>query len=77
MYIVMIQNAWGKAESIIEAANIARRQIGRRASQSLPKPRIVFQYDPAKTTKAYVDDMGSLCWFGERPVTIEKVGFSS
>jgi len=73
LYIVMIPNAWGRGETPTEAANVARKEAGKRRSKSMPVPRIVFQYDPAKTTEAYVDEYGALCWLGERPSTVERV----
>jgi len=72
-YIVMIPNHWGRGQTPLEAANVARSVAGKRKGMSMPKPRVVFSYDPEKTTEAYVDEMGRLCWMGEKPNTVETV----
>lgn len=73
MFLVLIPHYWGKAPTALEASNIALAQSGKKKRTTLAKPRIVFEFDPAKTPECYVDDMGALCWTGERPVEIEKV----
>lgn len=73
MHIVIIQNYWGRGETPLQAANAARKVAGKRPAKSMPKPRLVYSYDPAKTTKCYVDDMGALCWLGEKPSLVESV----
>lgn len=74
MLIVVIPNAWGRAETLLQAANIARRQLGKSRGKKLPPQYIAYEYDPAKTPKAYIDDMGALCWEGEKPKEVAKVG---
>jgi len=70
MILVMMQHAWGKGETIDEADKIARREGGHGRKKV---SRIVFHYDPEKTTKTYIDGMGRLCWEGERPLEVERV----
>ena len=73
-FIVMMQNYWGRGDSPIEAANVARKQGGKKPAKRLPKPCLVFSYDPAETPQAYVNEMGYLCWEGKRPAEVERVG---
>lgn len=72
-FIVMIPNHWGRGRTAIEAANVARSVAGKRKGKTMPKPRIVYSYDPKATPTAYIDDMGALCWKGEKPALVEKV----
>jgi hypothetical protein len=67
MFIVVMQNSWGKNETLEAAAKIARNEGGHRGKQK----RIVFKFDAEKTTQVYVDNFGSLCWEGDKPERIE------
>lgn len=74
MFLVIVANAWGRGESALEAANVARRAKGLRKAKTMPRPRLVYAYEPATTEKCFVDDFGSLCWVGVKPALVEKVG---
>jgi hypothetical protein len=67
MYIAMILNYWGRGATPVDALNAARKVGGQRKVKALTGKRIIFSYDPAKTTECYIDDMGSINWLGERP----------
>lgn len=73
MYIVMIPNHWGRGRTPIAAANVARGIAGKRRTKAMPKPRIVYRYEPKRTSTAYIDEMGALCWKGAKPVKVEEV----
>jgi hypothetical protein len=69
-FLVMMPNSWGRGGTINEADANARKEGGHGRRKV---GRIVWSYDEAKTETAYIDDMGSLCWKGERPTEIERV----
>lgn len=71
MFIAIMQNSWGRGTVKEEAMKIAAKEGGHGRKRA---PRLVFQYDPAKTTAAYVDELGRLCWVGDCPVEVERVG---
>lgn len=70
MIIVMMQNSWGKGETVTEADTNARKEGGHGRKKV---SRIAWYFDPTKTETAYIDDMGSLVWKGEKPVEIDRV----
>jgi hypothetical protein len=67
MYLVVMPNSWGKGETISEAEKKARKEggYGRKKTK-----KIVFMYDPNKTPECNVNEIGSLCWLGDRPSEI-------
>ena len=70
MFIVMVPNYWAKGDTIDEAfAKIRKMGGGKKRTR-----RIVFEYDATKTPEAFVDEYGSLCWKGDRPREVERVG---
>jgi len=73
MYIVLIPDYWGCGDTVLTAANNARKAGGNRKSKSLPVPRIVYSYDPKETPEAFVDECGQLCWRGKRPAIVERI----
>lgn len=71
MFLAMMQHSWGKGATKDAAISVAAKEGSHGRKR---KPRIVWEFDPAKTPKAFVDQMGSLCWEGEKPVEVERVG---
>jgi hypothetical protein len=74
MFIVIVPNYWGRGDSLLAASNVARRVQGKKPAKSMPKEYIAYEYDPKVTTKCYVDEMGAICWVGDRPKQVAKVG---
>lgn len=70
MVLIMIQNYWGKGESISLAEKAVKQQSGKAVSKNTPK--LVFAYDPEKTPQVFVSELGDLCWEGVRPMEIER-----
>jgi hypothetical protein len=68
-YLVMMPNSWGTGDTIDEADKVARHQGGHGKKKT---KRILWMYDPNLTTKCYIDEMGSLCWVGDRPTEVER-----
>ena len=69
-FLVVLDGCWGLGDTAKEALAKAKKHGGAKAT-----PRIVYTFDPAKTEKAYIDSFGALCWYGEHPALVEKVGF--
>jgi hypothetical protein len=70
MFIAIMPNSWGRGSTKDEALKNAAKEGGHGRKRT---PRLVFQYDAAKTPKAYVDELGRLCWNGDKPVEVERV----
>jgi len=71
MFIAIMQNSWGRGASKDEATKIAAKEGGHGRKRA---PRLVFEYDAAKTPEVFVDEMGRLCWSGDKPTEVERVG---
>jgi len=67
-YLVMIPYSWGIGDTLAAAEKEARKQGGQGRKKL---KRLAWKFDPAKTECAYIDDVGALCWKGEKPERID------
>jgi hypothetical protein len=63
-YIVMMPNSWGSGDSLAAAEKAARKEGGHKKKDV---KRLAWRFDTSKTPTAYIDDMGSMCWEGDKP----------
>ena len=69
-YLVIIPNYWGVGDTI----DLAFKQVFKESGSRARSKRIVFQFDPVKTTKVCIECLGNLSWYGEKPVEVERKG---
>jgi len=73
MFLAMVKYGWGMGDSPEAALRKAASVTGMLLSDARKK-YLMWKYDPVNTPEAYIDDVGSLCWKGERPREVERVG---
>ena len=71
MFLIMVNNYWGKGETQEDCKKQIKKESGRAVTKKMPK--IVWAFDLANTPQCYISEMGSLCWEGVKPIEIERV----